>query len=120
MAKLLAMAVPIVKGKEDMFKKFIDELNGRWAEEFKESRKHLNVHERTYHQKTPMGEMIVVTLEGDNPEYALSQFSKGNDDFTRWFVQQVNEIHGIDLNNTDQIPVPELVLDSKEMHKVRL
>jgi hypothetical protein len=119
MAKLLALAVPISKGKEADFKKFLDELNSRWAGDFTESRKQLNVRERTFHQKTPDGELVVVTLEGENPEEAIKQFAQGNDDFTRWFVQSVKEIHNIDLTAMDQVPLPELVLDTMEMQKVK-
>lgn len=117
MARLIAMAIPIIKGKEDEWRKFADELNGRFNEDFMESRRQLNVHERVYYQKTPMGDLVIVTLEGDNPEQSFAKFGKGNDDFTRWFVQKVKEIHGFDL--TEQLrdsQLPEFVIDSMKQH----
>lgn len=109
----MAMAVPILPGKTEQLRKFINELNNDRNKDFVASRKKLNVHERTFLQQTPMGDMVIVTLEGPDPERAFKDFSSGNDEFTNWFVKQVKEIHGIDLN--DPPPAfPELLIDSKE------
>lgn len=114
MKKLFAMAVPILPGKTPMFKKFISELNGKRNADFIKSRKKLNVHERTFFQSTPMGDMIVVTLEGNDPENAFKNFASSNDEFTNWFVKEVKEIHGLDLKNPPKGPLPEIVVDTME------
>lgn len=113
MSRLIAMAIPVLKGKENEWKKFSEEMNGRWHKDFMESRKRMNVHERVFLQETPMGQLVIVTLEGENPEKAFSEFAKGNDDFTRWFVKSVKELHGFDLNNPPQGGMPEHVIDSR-------
>ena len=112
MKKLFAMAIPILPGKTQQFKKFKDELNGKRSGEFSKSRKQLNVRERTFFQSTPMGDMVIVTLEGTDPQSAFKSFASANDDFTSWFVKEVKEIHGLDLKNPLQGQLPELVLDS--------
>jgi len=106
MSKLFAIAVPVTRGKEGDFKKFVDELNGRYYNDFVNSRKKLNVRERTFHQKTPMGEFVIVTLEGDNPEQAFYDLGKGNDEFTKWLAQKVKDFHNIDIT---QPPPPEIM-----------
>ncbi len=120
MTKLFALAVPILPGKTEQFKNFIAELNGSRSREFKESRKKLNIRERTFFQSTPMGDMIVVTLEGQEPEKALQQFAQQQGSFTSWFVQQVTEIHGLDLNHVDQRMMPELMIDSQNVMEPEL
>jgi hypothetical protein len=110
---LLAIALPIPPGKTEQWKKFTSELKGARKTEFTESRKRLGVHERTFLQHTPHGDMIVVTLEGANPQKAFSDFGSGNDAFTKWFKQQVMEIHGVDLGAPPPGPLPELIVDSK-------
>jgi len=109
---MLAMAIPISPGKTDQWKKFVGELNGPRFEDFKASRRKLGVHERTFLQQTPMGDFVVVTIEGADPAGAFARFGQGTDDFTKWFLKQAQEIHGIDLTAPPPGPLPELVIDS--------
>ncbi|HEX2988449.1 MAG TPA: hypothetical protein VHS06_09790 [Chloroflexota bacterium] len=76
------------------------------------SRRRLGVREQAFLQTGPQGDMVVVILEGTDPASAFRQFGAGNDDFTRWFVQQVKEIHGMDLSQPSQLPMPQLGVDS--------
>ena len=111
MKKLFAMAVSILPGKTPMFRKFINELNGKRNADFIKSRKKLNVHERTFFQSTPMCDMVVVTLEGHDPENAFKNNASSNDEFTNWFVK---EVHGLDLKNPPKGPLPEVVIDTMD------
>ena len=113
MAKLLAMAIPILPGKEQEWTKFIHEVKTTHYREFVASRKKLGVRERTFLQHTPMGDLVIVTLKGDDPAGAFAQFAAGDDDFTRWFVDAVKSIHGFDLKQPPAGPLPELMIDSK-------
>jgi hypothetical protein len=108
---LLAMAVPISPGKTEQFKKFVAELNGPRRAEFLASRKRLGVHERTFLQHTPHGDLVVVTIEGANPAKAFQDFGQSADPFAKWFFQQVQELHGMDMR-TPPGPFPEMVIDT--------
>jgi len=119
MTKLFAIAIPVLTGKKEQLKKFASDLNGRYKKEFNESRKELGVQERTFLQSGPDGDMIIVTLEGENPQDSFKKFSEKNDEFSKWFVAQAKEIHGIDLTQkppftsellTETEPVSENVL----------
>ena len=110
---LLAMALPIPPGKTEQWLKFAAELKGPRRADFIASRKSLGVRERTFLQKTPMGDLIVVTLEGDNPAGAFQKFGAGTDEFTKWFIAQVSAVHGVDLTKPPPGPMPELVIDSQ-------
>ena len=59
-----------------------------------------------------MGEMVIVTLEGDNPADAFKKFAAADDEFTKWFTGKVKEIHGIDLSAPPQGPMPVMMVDS--------
>jgi hypothetical protein len=109
------MAVPILPGKTEQWRRFLGELNGPRRAEFEASRRRLGVHERTFFQSTPMGDLVIVTLEGDDPQGAFAHFSAANDEFTRWFLQHVTELHGIDLAQPAPGPLPEQVVDSDPM-----
>jgi hypothetical protein len=109
---LMAVAFPIAPGKTDEWKRFIAELNGARRAEFVASRKAIGARERTFLQPTPMGDLVVVTLEGDNPGQSFGKFVNSTDPFTLWFLKQVKEVHGIDLTQAASGPMPELVIDS--------
>ena len=115
MSKLLAFAVPILPGKEEDWRKFVADLDGSRKSEFLASRKKLKVRERVFSQHTPMGDMAIVTLEGEDPQSSLQQFSSGDDDFTKWFVGKVKELHNFDLTQPPTSPMPEMVADSGEL-----
>jgi hypothetical protein len=107
----MAAAFPILPNKTADWQAFIDELNGPRHAEFSESRRRLGVQERTFLQHTPMGDLVIVTLEGDNPEQAFGQFVHGTDEFTKWFLGKVREVHGIDLTASTASP-SQLAIDS--------
>ncbi|MBI2955157.1 MAG: hypothetical protein HYY30_12635 [Chloroflexi bacterium] len=112
---LMAMVIPILPGKTEQWRRFTEELRGPRARDYAASRQRLGVRERAFIQSIPQGDMIIVTVEGDNPVAAFQRFGASNDDFTKWFVQQVKEIHGLDLSSPSQWPMPEMVLDSQAM-----
>ena len=109
---LMAVAFPIPPGKTEQWLEFTAELKGARNAEYVASRKKLGVHERTFLQHTPHGDMVIVTLEGENPAAAFAAFGQGTDEFTRWFVGQAKEIHGIDLTQPPPGPMPSLIVDS--------
>jgi hypothetical protein len=112
MSRLFALAVPIAPGQDGEWRKFANELKDNRYEDFQASRRKLGVRERTFFQETPMGSLVIVTLEGENPEQAFQDFAKGTDDFTKWFVDAVKQVHGIDLSVPPPGSLPQLVVDS--------
>ncbi|MCX5493795.1 hypothetical protein OSH11_03665 [Kaistia dalseonensis] len=94
------------------FEDFIGKLNGERKAEFVASRKKRGVRERAFHQHTPMGDFVIVTLEGDDPAGAFAKFGAGDDPFTKWFSAEVASIHGLDLSAPPPGPLPRLVIDS--------
>jgi hypothetical protein len=109
---LFAIAFPILPGKTPAWRSFVGELNGARKAEFEASRRAMGVHERTFLQPTPMGDFVIVTLEGDEPAGALGRFAQVDDDFTKWFKAQAMDLHGVDLDAPPAGPLPELVADS--------
>jgi hypothetical protein len=112
MKKLFAITFPILQGKTEQWLKFINALNTTKRAEMNASRIALGVQERTFLQKTPMGDFVIVTFEGNDPVTAFATFGKGTDPFTQWFKKEVMECHGLDLANPPQGPLPDMVLDT--------
>jgi len=88
------------------------ELNGPRRDDYQALQQRLGVHSRVFLQQTPEGDLVLTTMEGAEPARAFQQMWAGTDAFTDWFVQQVKDIHGIDLREPPPGPLPELMLDS--------
>jgi hypothetical protein len=110
---LMAVAFPILPGKTKEWRAWIDEVNGARQAEFAESRRRAGVRERTFLQPTPMGDLVIVTLEGDDPGHSFEQMMAASDGFTKWFVGKASAIHGFDLSAPLSGPPSELVVDSE-------
>lgn len=110
---MMAAAFPILPGKTDDWRRWISEVNGPRRDEFMESRRSLGIRERTFLQSTPMGDLVIVTLEGSDPVAAFQEFGRATDPFSVWFREHVQELHGFDLAEVMAGPMPEQVLDSQ-------
>ena len=109
---LMAVAFPILPGKTADWRAWMDELNGARRDDFLASRRAAGVHERTFLQSTPMGDLVIVTLEGDEPGRAFGKMMSADDEFTRWFTGRAHEVHGIDLSVRPTSAPSELVVDT--------
>ena len=109
---LMAVALPILPGKTPEWRAFIEELNGPRREEFVESRRRAGVRERTFLQPTPMGDFVIVTLEGDDPGSAFGRMMGATDAFTAWFNDHAKALHGVDLTVPQTGSPSELVVDT--------
>jgi hypothetical protein len=110
---MLAVAFPILPGKTAEWRSWMEEMNGPQYQEFVESRRQAGVHERTFLQSTPMGDLVIVTLEGDDPEHAFGKMLSANDAFTKSFVERAKAIHGLDPSVVASGPPSKLVVDSE-------
>jgi hypothetical protein len=109
---IFVLPVPILPGKLDQWRRFMDELNGPRYAEFVESRRQVGIRERTFFHSTAAGDMAILVWEGDDPAGAIQVFRDAHDEFSRWQVQMAQEVHGFNPNGA--IPaLPELVIDSE-------
>ena len=110
---LMAVAFPISPGKTAEWRSFMEQLTGPRYAEFAASRRRAGVQERTFLQQTPMGDLVIVTLEGDDPARSFGQMVGATDPFTTWFLARVKAIHGVDLAAPMTGSPSELVVDSE-------
>jgi hypothetical protein len=111
---LMAVAFPILPGQTEAWKEFIAEINGPRHADFAESRRRVGAHELTFLQSTPMGDLVLVTLEADDPAKAFGQMMSAKDPFTSWFLGRVKAIHGVDLSVPMHDAPSHVVVDSKK------
>ena len=109
----MAVAFPILPGKTPEWRAWMEELNGARRAEFVESRRRAGVHERTYLQSTPMGDLVIVTLEGDDPAGGFGKMMAANDEFTAWFIGKAQAVHGVDLSAPMTEAPSHLMIDTE-------
>ena len=107
---MLAMCMPILPGKKEMWLQMMAKVNEEpMATEFRASREAAGVHERTFLQETPHGDFIILTFEGENPAEGFGQIMSQMDaDFAAFAA----EVHGLDPNAPPP-PMPKLFFDSR-------
>jgi hypothetical protein len=106
----IVFAIPIVHGKEDLDRQTRDEMAGARRDEYEAALKDAGItRQAVWHQQTPNGgTLAIVYIEATDPD-AHQRFVSSDADISRWFVQQMQEVHGRDVS---QPPLPvELVHD---------
>ena len=104
---LMAMCMPILPGKKDMWKAMIDQV--KQDPNFVGAREAAGVHERTFLQETPHGDFVILTFEGDNPEAGFAQIMAN---MPPDFAAFAKEVHGLDAEGPPPA-MPTLVFDSR-------
>lgn len=104
--------LPILTGKEDAARTFLNELESERKDQFAESQKRLRLYKEVWAiQQLPQGEYYVVYFHGDSIPDAFQKFAASTDEFDVWFKQQVKETAGADLNTPPPGPMSEILSD---------
>lgn len=97
-------APPLGPGKTDEWLSFCREATQRMSE-FQQARQSYGITvDRTYLNRTPMGDILVVYLEGDDPVAGNAAFASSAVPFDVWFRERATSILGIDFTQ----PLPPI------------
>jgi hypothetical protein len=108
---MIALCFPILPGKKDKWQEMAAQLSKEpLKSKLNATRAAAGVHERTYLQETPKGDLVIVTLEGATPFESFMKMV--GDPSLAEFNQWVAEVHGLDPSGPPPAP-PKLVYDSK-------
>lgn len=110
----LAFIAPILPGKEQVDKEWMQEATGPRQADFVAWRKSQGItREAVWHQQTPQGTVAIVYLEADDPQQAMQSMGSSKEPIAEWFRQRILEVHGLDLSQPPPGPLPELVFDER-------
>jgi hypothetical protein len=94
-----AFVFPVLPGKAEQARIFGKEVMGPRAAEMDASRRPLGVtREAVWVNQTPMGDMGIVLIEGENVAEANRRFAESNEPFDVWFKETVLDFSGVDFN----------------------
>jgi hypothetical protein len=96
----IVFAIPIVHGKEDLYRQTWDELDGARRDEYAAALKDAGMtRQAIWHQKMAGGgTLAIVYIEAADPE-APQRFTSSDADISRWFVQRMKEVYGRDFTH---------------------
>ena len=94
----IAFAMPIVRGKEALYRETWDELTGARRDEFAAAQKDAGVtRQAVWRQQMPNGgTLAIIYIEATDPD-APRRFASSDTDISRWFMQRMEEVYGRDF-----------------------
>jgi hypothetical protein len=99
----IILTFPIVAGKVEAWRRFCQELAGSQRQMYEASRHRLGItRERLALVETAFGSASVTTIEALDVDRALGQIIASKRPFDRWYREQVQTLHGINLAGYDQ------------------
>jgi hypothetical protein len=100
-----AFAMPILPGKTEAMRRFIQEVLGPRKRDWDDLQRRQGVTRESYYlQSSPEGDLVIVTGEGTFAPLSQVLNVEGNP-FDRWFIEQVQDVTGINvLDLGDEMP----------------
>ena len=106
-------ALPILPGKTEAARAFLQEAGGPRLHELTECGRGMGIPKEMWAiQQTPQGDLLIAYVAGENLAQAFEQFAASQDEFDRWFKQQVQETTGADMNTPPTGPMSEILADT--------
>jgi hypothetical protein len=105
----IVFATPVMRGKEDVDRQTRAEMAGARRDEYEAALKDAGVtRQAVWHQQMPDGgTLAIVYVEASDPD-AHQRFVTSDAEISRWFVQQMQEVHGRDVS-VPPLPVEQIL-----------
>ena len=111
----MAFAAPIRPDAAEAARKFAKEAFEGRRDEHTESRRALGItHESVMLNHTPMGDVICVYLEGEDPAAGNVRFAASRSDYDAWFKEQCARIFVPDIDFNQPVPPVTELFDSAQ------
>jgi hypothetical protein len=107
----VVLAVPILPGKEEGWRRFVQDLLASGPEGYEGLRRRLGLRaERVWLTRTARREVAFACVEAEVSQGALRRLCASKEPFDAWFKEMLLELHGLDLGRLRQARHdPELI-----------
>jgi hypothetical protein len=110
-----AFSAPVMPGAEDRGREFAREAFETRRDEHAASRRALGVTQETVVlNHTPMGDIICVYIEGDDPDGGNRRFAESRSEYDVWFKEQLKGIFPPQIDFNEPVPGVTQIFDSQE------
>jgi hypothetical protein len=101
---------PILPGKAEAWRRFIQEMGGARGWEYETSRRQLGIRaERVWISETRHRAIGIILIETDYLEQTLTTLASSAHPFDRWFREQLLALQGVDWARPDATLLPDLI-----------
>jgi hypothetical protein len=108
----IIFAAPILPGRSEGWRRFLQEMMESRRPEYEESRRRLGIsQERAWIAETAHGNVAVVAVVAAQPEQVLARLATSELAVDRWYREQLLALQGFDLAKPLSRASPELVLE---------
>jgi len=108
----VAFASLILPGKQEAWRRFLQEMREFRQSEYEESHRGLGItRELLWLAQTRQGDVAITYLEADDPLQVLMKLAASKLPFDRWFKEQLREFHGLDLEQLPPRPLAEQLFE---------
>jgi hypothetical protein len=100
----IVYAIPVVHGKEDLYRQTRDEMAGTRRDEYEAALKEAGItRQAIWHQQMPDGTTLAIVYMEATDRDAPLRFSSSDAEVNQWFVQRLQDVYGRDFT---QPPLP--------------
>ncbi|MCI0529822.1 MAG: hypothetical protein L0Y56_20455 [Nitrospira sp.] len=108
--RTVIVVAPILPGKAEAWRRFMQEMGGARCQEYEVSRRRLGIQvERAWISETRQETIGIIIIEADHREEALAALATSDHLFDRWFREQLLTLQGLDLTRPDAILLSDLI-----------
>ena len=98
---------PILEGKLDAWKQWIEEMNGPRSQELNSFNSRYGLTKReAWLAETPGGSAVIAIHEGPGGDGFMQKLGTSQESFDVWFREKIKEIHGLDVTQPPPGPMP--------------
>lgn len=109
----ISFALPVAAGKEEGWRRVLQELEGSRFEDTERAGRRLGVYAVwVWLQRTRGGELAIVHVEAEDAARALSMLADSEEAFEKWLKRRIEEFHGVDVSRARFGASLEIVLRS--------
>ncbi len=106
-------ALPILPGKTEAARAFLQELGGSRFQELTACGRRVGISKETWAlQHTSQGDVLVAYFAGEDISRAFADFATSQDEFDCWMKQGLQQVTGADLNTPPSGPISEILADT--------
>ncbi len=105
-------AAPILPGKAEAWRRFMQELLGNRRQDFDDVCRRLEILAmRCWIAETAKGDIGVIAVIASQPKQIMVYLSASDLPFDHWFRSQLAVLQGLDISGPPRMPPSDLVLD---------
>ncbi len=111
MITIILMA-PILPGKSEAWRRFLQELKHSRRAEYEASRHHLGITaEWTWIVETIRSDIAIIAIEAEQPGPVIAHLAASELPFDRWFKEQLLALQGVELARPQATLYSDLVFE---------